>query len=54
MTQEGEKGTAVSVEGFYGETQRQGPVLFILFFFFLICGCALKEKSIGLVLQAER
>lgn len=33
MTQEGEKGTAVYVEDFYGETQTQGHVLVFFFFF---------------------
>lgn len=33
MTQEGGKDTAVYVEDFYGETQRQGHVLVFFFFF---------------------
>lgn len=54
MTQEGEKDTAVYVEDFYGETQRQGHVL-VFFFFFPpeFCGCAHKEESIGFILRVE-
>lgn len=53
MTQEEEKDTAVYVEDFYGETQRQGHVLVLPPPPPKFCGCAHKEESIGFILRVE-